>query len=206
MGGTSSNGGTSAVATYCTASSALFCDDFEDGNTTGWSVQSGTWGYVLSDTDGVCHGSVPGLTSIDSTATLTDQTVRAVVKAVTLPGSSSSYRMGVATRANSATVYYSYTIDGAGTLALKRGTSTIGNATGTCSDMSTLANPSVENELIMVVSGVIGSIRIRTYLNGTLEHDCITTSSSAQASGAAGLLVIGSGTVVDFDDVTVTSP
>jgi hypothetical protein len=57
-----------------------------------------------------------------------------------------------------------------------------------------------------VIAGAPGSIRITTYLDGVLQHNCTTTATSVPASGSIGVLTYGAGTVAMFDNVTASSP
>jgi hypothetical protein len=48
-------------------------------------------------------------------------------------------------------------------------------------------------------------VRLRSYVNGVLFHDCTTTSSTV-GGGTAGLISYGSNTRAEFDDIVVTTP
>jgi hypothetical protein len=49
------------------------------------------------------------------------------------------------------------------------------------------------------------TVHLRTFLDGTLVHDCTSTSDTVVA-GTAGTYVYGSNTIVEFDDVKVSTP
>ena len=55
------------------------------------------------------------------------------------------------------------------------------------------------------VAGTGNNVVITTYFDGTLIHDCHTTSATLP-SGAIGTYVYGPNTIAEFDDVRVSVP
>jgi pectate lyase len=183
----------------------VFCDDFEDGNATGWATTGGSWS-VISDQSYVYAG---GSGSYNATAGpgWGDQTVEARMKILQFGGSGSSYRAGVVARNAQGSNFYTLSLDAAGDLRLLRGSSSPSGASGTCdaapSGVSPVTNTWVK--LKVAVSGSGSSVRIRSWMNDGMVHDCTTTSSTIP-TGNAGVMSYGSSTRAEFDDFRVSSP
>ncbi len=192
---------TAGATASCTG--FAFCDDFEDGNSTGWTPSGGTW-TVVTDGSSVYSGGLGSFFSTAGAAT-GDQTVQARMKVLAL-NSGSSYRAGIVARFASSSNYYTVVIDGAGDVRLMKGSSSVSGASGTCaaepSGLSSVVGSWVT--LRLKVSGS-SSVHIQSWLNGDVVHDCTTTSGTV-ASGAFGVLTYGTGSRAAFDDVQVSTP
>jgi hypothetical protein len=209
--GSTGDGGTSAGGGGSTCEAGfLFCDDFEDGDATGWTT-SGTWSVTTdaasSGTTYVYRGGGSGTqtATADPTSASADLTVEADMKA-TFTGSGSSYRAGILVRYVSSSSFFTLSIDEAGALTLRSGSSSVSSASGVCDTREPGVDPRAWNTYKIVVQGAPGAVRLTTYVNGVLQHDCTTRATGAPASGPAGLLAYGSGTVATFDNVKVSSP
>lgn len=200
-GGGSGTGGSSAMC----ATGIAFCDDFEDHNATGWTKSGGTWTVVDDGGDWVYEGSAASEEAYAGDVGWTDQTVQANVKVISFGGTSDSYRAGILARRSGASSFYVFALGADGNLTLRKSTSTPSGASGTCGPLAAGIASSGWFTLKMTISGAVGAVQIRTYLNGTLKHDCLTSSSTV-ASGQAGVLTYGSNTIAHFDDVSVTTP
>jgi hypothetical protein len=75
---------------------------------------------------------------------------------------------------------------------------------GTCGKIDGSLTAGSWHTLKLVVSGA-GTVRIQTFLDGAPVHDCTSTSGAIPA-GAAGAYVHGANTIVEFDDVKVSTP
>jgi pectate lyase len=184
----------------------VFCDDFEDGNASGWTTAGGSWA-VLSDPTFVYAGGSGSYVSTAGVASWADQTVQARMKILQFGGTGSSYRAGILARYGQSTNYYTLAIDAVGDVRLLRGTSTPSGAAGTCNAVAS-GLPAVTNawlDLKIQVSGPAGNVRIRTWVNASPVHDCTTTSSTLGA-GNAGVMTYGSSTRAEFDDFRVSTP
>ncbi|HWA71689.1 MAG TPA: hypothetical protein VG937_05135 [Polyangiaceae bacterium] len=195
----SCGGGTSGG---CAVPNSVLCDDFEDGSADGWTA-TGTWAIV---TDGSRAYQTP-LGSAQATAQTSwgDQSVEARVKALAFGGSGSSYRVGILARYSGSSNYYALAVDGAFDLRILRGTSAPSGTTGTCNPIPSGLKLGAWFSLKLVVSGASSGVRLRSYVNGTLFHDCTTTSSTV-GGGTVGLSSYGSNTRAEFDDLVVTTP
>jgi pectate lyase len=199
-GGTGGTGGSHCLANY------VFCDDFEDGDAAGWNPGGGTWAIVVDGTNHAYQGAGSSQESVvNATATLADQTVRADIKVVTFGGTGSAYRAGIIARYASPSNFYTLSIDQAGALHLYKSTSVPSSSSGTCGAIASGVDPLAWHTYQIVVAGTPGSIRITTYLDGVLRHDCTTTSTSVPAAGPIGVVTYGA-TVAMFDNVTASSP
>jgi hypothetical protein len=200
-GGTTGTGGT-GCAGYA------FCDDFEDGDTAGWTPSGGTWS-VISDGSKVYQGGNGNSMSLAGPSTWTDQTITARVKVVQWGGTSTSYRAGIVARATDPSNLYVFAIDASGALRLLKGTSSPSGtgASGTCGKV-TPAPAAVAGTwytMQMKVVGTGNNVLITTFLDGVPVHDC-QTSVGTLPSGRAGTYIYGPNTIVEFDDVKVLIP
>ena len=125
-----------------------FCDDFEDGDTVGWTPNGGTWS-VITDGSRVYQGGNGNSFSLAGQPAWTDQTITARVKVTQWGGTSTSYRAGIVARATDASNQYVFAIDASGALRLLKGTSSPSGtgATGTCGKV-TPAPPAAAGHLV----------------------------------------------------------
>jgi hypothetical protein len=200
-GGTTGTGG-AGCAGYA------FCDDFEDGDTVGWTPNGGTWS-VITDGSRVYQGGNGNSFSLAGQATWTDQTITARVKVTQWGGTSTSYRAGIVARATDASNLYVFAIDASGALRLLKGTSSPSGtgATGTCGKVtpSPLAAAGTWYTMQMKIAGTGANVLITTFFNGTPIHDC-QTSVATLPSGPAGTYIYGPNTIAVFDDVKISTP
>lgn len=199
------SGGSSGGGSATCANGVAFCDDFEDHNANGWTKSGGTWTVVDDGGDWVYEGSASSEEAYAGDAAWTDQTVQANVKVMAFGGTSDSYRAGIMARRSGASSFYVFALGADGNLSLRKSTSTPSGASGTCGAVAAGIDGKSWFTLKMTISGAAGAVQIRTYLNGALKHDCLTSSSTV-AAGQAGVLTYGSSTVAHFDDVSVTTP
>ena len=188
----------------------VFCDDFEDGDTVGWTPSGGTWS-VITDGSRVYQGGNGSSMSLAGSASLTDQTVTARVKVLQFGGTSTSYRAGIVARATSTSNLYVFAIDASGALRLLKGTSspspTGDGASGTCGKVTPdpVATTNTWYTMQIKVVGTGANVLITTFLNGTMIHDCQTSVGTLPA-GPAGTYIYGPNTIAEFDDVRVSTP
>jgi hypothetical protein len=209
-GGTGGTAGTTGTGgrggTGCTG--YAFCDDFEDGDTAGWTPNGGTWS-VITDGSRVYQGGNGNSFSVAGQPTWTDQTITARVKVTQWGGTSTSYRAGIVARATDASNQYVFAIDASGALRLLKGTSSPSGtgATGTCGKVSPtpLATAGTWYTMQMKIVGTGNNVSLTTFFNGSPIHDCLT-SVGTLAAGPAGTYVYGPNTIVEFDDVKVSTP
>jgi hypothetical protein len=203
-GGTSGAGGSAGGGSVCDEGIA-FCDDFEDQNASGWTKSGGTWSVVADGGNWTYEGGNGSEEAYAGDTSWTDQTVQAKVKVINFGGTSDSYRAGIMARHSGGSSFYVFALGGDGNLTLRKSTSTPSGSSGTCGALAADIDAEDWFTLKMTVSGAASSVRIRTYVDDVLKHDCMTTSSTV-ANGRAGVLTYGSNTVARFDDVSVTTP
>jgi hypothetical protein len=202
-GGGGGSGGSSG-GSVCAQSGFAFCDDFEDGNASGWLPSGGTW-TVTTDGSFVYQGGNGSFQSTAGSTAWTDVSLVAKMKVIAFGGSSASYRAGLVARYNGSANYYVVALDATGNLVLLRGMSAISGATGTCGAQAVGATVGAWHTLRLDVTGPAGNVTLKTYFDGALEQSCVTTSTTS-ASGEIALVTNGSGTTASFDDVRVTVP
>jgi pectate lyase len=204
-GGTTGAGGSSGGAGGAVGACPghAFCDDFEDGDAAGWTPIGGTWA-VVADGSSVYRGANGSGNAIAGSAAWTDQTVEARVKVVQFGNDKAGFRGGVIARYANATSYYVFLVDGTGALRVLKDNDTPSGHTGSCAKIDANLTPGSWHTLKLAVSGST-SVRLQTFLDGAPVHDCTTTSGTV-AAGSAGAYVYGSNTIVEFDDVTVSTP
>jgi pectate lyase len=138
----------------------VFCDDYEDGNASGWTTTGGSWS-VLTDSGYVYAGGSGSYSSTAGLSTWTDQTVQARVKILAFGGTSSSYRAGIVARFAQSTNYYALSVDATGAVRLLRGTSSPSGATGACAATpSGLPRSRTLDHLKITVSGPSASVHV----------------------------------------------
>ncbi len=127
------------------------------------------------------------------------------IKLVAFGGVSASYRAGLMARYNGSVNDYVVALDATGNWVLLRGMSAVSGATGTCGALAVGATIGTWHTLRLDVTGPAGDVSLKTYFDGTLEHSCVTTSTTS-ANGEIALVTVGTGTKASFDDVRVTLP
>ncbi|GAA1031737.1 hypothetical protein GCM10009557_27970 [Virgisporangium ochraceum] len=176
-----------AILITGTASAApLFTDDFEDGNTTGWTRSGGSWS-VVTDGSRVFRQSS---TSSDARAlagqgSWTDYAAQARVKPLAYNGNA----VGVIARASSSTNYYGFSVNGSQGRLLKR-------VNGTVTTIATGAVSVPANAWATLRLEAAGST-LRGFVNGSLV---VSGADSTFTSGRLGVLATSAS--ASFDDVT----
>jgi len=199
-GGAAGAGGRGGSGGNCPGA---FCDDFEDGDAIGWTPIGGTWS-VIGDGGSVYRGANGSGNAIAGSASWTDQTVEARVKVVQFGNTKPGFRAGVIARYANATSFYVFLYDGGGSLRLLKDGDLPPSHAGACAKIDANLTAGSWHTLRLSVSGST-TVRLQTFLDGTPIHDCTTTSGTVPA-GAAGAYVYGSNTIVEFDDVRVSTP
>ena len=139
-----------------------FCDDFEDGNTVGWTPSGGTWS-VITDGSRVYQG---GNGNVDVARRIRrpgrTRPLTARVKVLQFGGTSTSYRAGIVARATDTSNLYVFAIDASGALRLLKGTSSPSGtgATGTCGKVTPSPAAAVNTWYTMQIK-VVGHRRQR---------------------------------------------
>jgi pectate lyase len=184
--------GATAIGMANAYAAPLFSDDFEDGNSTGWSTSGGSWS-VTTDGSRVLRQSG---TSADARAragssSWTDYTTTARVKPTAFNGSNRF--VAVLARAQSNTSYYYLALRTNNTVELKKLVS------GSSTTLASASVPVALNTwytLSLTVSG--------TTLTGTVNGGSRLTATDSQfRSGGIGLATFYAS--ASFDDVAVTN-
>ncbi|GIF24367.1 pectate lyase [Actinoplanes tereljensis] len=173
------------------ATDAGFSDNFEDGDTAGWSKSGGTWS-VVSDGSKVLKQTKTGATLARQFAGLTDwadYTVQARVEPLSV--AADGYAAIVA-RSTSATSFYRLAVTGTNKVRLesvKSGTATV------LSEAALTVTAGTTYTLGLSVNG--------STLSGSVNGaSVVTASATAFAKGRIGLQTYGAS--AQFDDVSVT--
>jgi hypothetical protein len=170
----------------------LFSDNFEDGNSTGWTTSGGTWSV---GTDGSLAFRQSATTldarALAGSSSWTDYLVQARVKPTAFNGTNRF--VAVLARAQSATSYYYVAVRSNNTVELKKLT----NGTGTTLRSAALT---VSINTWYTVGLEVNGSTLRAFVNGTLVA---TATDTAYAAGTAGLATFYA--TASFDDVVVSS-
>ncbi|GIJ60835.1 pectate lyase family protein [Virgisporangium aurantiacum] len=179
------------VGTGSSASAAtLFSDNFDDGNSAGWTTAGGSWS-VVTDGSGVLRqaGTSSDARARAGTASWTDYAVTARVRPTAFNGSNRF--VAVLARAQSNTSYYYLALRSNNTVELKK----LVNGSST-----TLATASVT-----VTVGTWYTLRLEvsgTSLRGTVNGGAATSATDSQfGSGQIGVATFNA--TASFDDVVV---
>lgn len=168
----------------------LFSDNFEDGNSTGWTTSGGTW-TVAADGSQVLRqaGTSSDARARAGSTAWTDYTVTAKVRPTAFSGSNRF--AAVLARAQSATSYYYVALRSNNTVELKK----LVNGTAT-----TLATTSVTVSAgsTYTVSLQVAGSALRSTVNGGAALTATDTTFTAGGVGVATFY-----TAANFDDVSV---
>ncbi|HYH03933.1 MAG TPA: right-handed parallel beta-helix repeat-containing protein, partial [Bacillota bacterium] len=170
----------------------LFSDNFDDGNSSGWTVQSGTWSVVQDSGSYVFYQS--GMSegrAAAGTASWTNYAVEAKVKVDNFNGSNRAY---VCARYKDGNNYYAASLynSSGGKLEIRK------KVNGSSSTLTSKSYPLTTGTWYTVKLEVNGT-SLKMYVNGTLQ---LSASESSLTSGGIGLIAFK--TVTKFDAVTVT--
>ena len=180
----------------------LFYDDFEDSNTDGWTVQSGTWNIHNDSGNNVYSGTATGdeqITYAPSTAACTDFIFEVKVKAV-----NNSTHYGMIFRGDGTGKHYGFYLNA---IPITEGKYYFGYWDGTTynpivpwtSSGGAYTDANVWNSLKVEANGT----NFKLYINGILVN---TVSDTRLESGYVGLVVdryYGNSQNSYFDDVKV---
>jgi exo-poly-alpha-galacturonosidase len=186
---------------------ATFSDDFEDGNSSGWSAATASEWTVVTD------GSIKALERNVTTASYNDmigpamssadQDIEFKVKVNAFSSSSSSYLAGVYARhsgiqsGTGANAYYAV-VRGGGSIAIDR---RYNGSLTTLTSVGASLTTGTWNTIRFTVTGS-NPVTLSMYLNGVLKKTYSDTGSSVVT--AAGKLAFGTyGANAEFDYVTV---
>ena len=163
----------------------------------------GAWS-VVSDGGSVYRGASGSGNSTAGSASWTDQTVEARVKVAQFGNTKRrlSRRRDRALRERD--VVLRLPDDGNGALRLLANDDMPSGRTGTCGKIDANLSAGSWHTFRLRVSGA-ASVRLQTFLDGTAIHDCTSTSGTIPA-GAVGTYVYGANTIVEFDDLKVSTP
>jgi hypothetical protein len=177
------------------AGQALLADDFEDGNSTGWTQNGGSWDVIVDGTKMYHQYDTNAATTARSTAgssAWTDQVVEADLKPLVFE--TSGRWLGIMARYVDVNNYYYLKLAGPNVIELKK------LSMNTPITLATATLAVNQGTTYAVKLEVIGT-SLRAYVNG---HLAARASDSQFPSGSAGVMTYG--TTAEFDDVLVTAP
>jgi pectate lyase len=183
--------GVAAVSMSDAYAATLFSDDFEDGNSTGWSASGGSWS-VATDGSRVLRqsGTSSDARSRAGASTWTDYTVTARVKPTAFSGSNRF--VAVLARAQSNTSYYYLALRSNNTVELKK---LVGGSSTTLATAALTVSAGSWYTVSLAVSG--------SSLTGTVNGGTRLTATDTQfRTGGIGVATFYA--AASFDDVTVT--
>ena len=168
-----------------------FSDDFEDGNSTGWTIVSGSWGVIADGSEVYKQTSTGGEgLAVAGDPTWTDYSVQANIKLYDLNTLAAS---GIIARYTDNNNYYMLRLHQSGQLQLYR------KLAGTFAQIGS-ANVSVATNTTYTLKLTVAGNQLTGYLNGNL---LISTIDSYLPNGE-----IGARTYIQtasFDDFTATA-
>ena len=170
----------------------LLSDDFEDGNSTGWTTSGGSWS-VATDGSRVFHQSSTSgnAKAFVGSTSWSSQTVQARVKAISFVGSSEY--VAVLARVQNSSNYYYLSLRDANKIELKK---VLSGSTTTLASVDYTVSTGVWYTVRLDAQGSA----LRGYVNGA---QVISASDSSIAAGQAGVATYNGS--ASFDDVLVTS-
>ncbi len=168
----------------------LFSDDFEDGNSSGWSTSNGSWS-VVTDGNKVYKQSGTSTTAqaYSGTSSWANYSAQARAKALAFNGTDRYF--GVCARFQSSSNYYFVTLSNTNKLDIRK---KVGGAITSIASKAYTVAAGTWYTLKLVVNGS----SIQAYVNGVQE---LAASDSSLATGRVGLMSYN--TSAEFDEVIV---
>ncbi|GIF66779.1 hypothetical protein Ais01nite_48140 [Asanoa ishikariensis] len=174
------------------SAATLFSDDFEDGNSSGWTTNGGSWSVTADGSRVLRQSSTSSdARALAGTASWTDYAVQARVRPVAFNGSNRF--VAVLARVQSSTSYYYLALRSNNTVELKK---LVGGSSTTLDTASVGVSAGSFYTLRLEVAGST----LRGYVNGALLAEA---SDSQWSSGRVGVATFY--TSASFDDVAVTT-
>jgi hypothetical protein len=175
------------------SSTASFTDDFEDGNSTGWSIQKSSWAVITDGTNHVYYkkGTDEGRVKRGDN-TWTNYSVEAKVNVDNFNGSNKAMVCGRYTDGNN---YYAVAISNTDNGAVQ----IIKKVKGSSTILKSASLPISTGTWYTLKLDMNGST-LNAYVNGALK---LTATDSSIAAGAVGLVAFKSTT--KYDDVVVSN-
>jgi hypothetical protein len=169
---------------------ALFGDDFEDGNSSGWSTSNGSWS-VVTDGSKVYKQSGTSTTAhaYNGTAGWTAYSVQARAKALSFNGSGRYF--GILARYQSSSNYYLLALSNAGTLEICK------KVGGTVTVLASKTY-SVATGTWYTLKLTVNGSSLQGYVNGALE---LSATDSSLIAGKIGCTAYYAS--AEFDDIRV---
>ncbi len=172
-------------------SSTLLSDDFQDGNSSGWTTSGGSWSVVSDGSLAYRQSSTSGnAQALAGSTGWTDQSVQARVKPIAFAGGSEF--VAVLARVQNSSNYYYATLRNANKVEIKK---TVAGSAKVLASASFTVNTGTWYTLRLEAQGTT----LRAFVNGT---QYLSISDSQFASGQAGLATYNGS--ASFDDVLVT--
>ncbi len=179
------------MAHHTIQAATLLTDDFEDGNSTGWSTSGGSWSVVTDGNKVYKQSSTSATThAYTGTASWANYAIQARAKALSFNGTDRIF--GLCGRFQSSSNYYYMTLSNANKLELRKKIS--GNITVLATKSFT-----VQTGTWYTLKLDLTGTTIQAYVNGNLE---LTATDSSIAAGKVGFTTLN--TSAEFDDVSVT--
>ncbi|HYH02685.1 MAG TPA: LamG-like jellyroll fold domain-containing protein, partial [Bacillota bacterium] len=168
----------------------LFSDNFDDGNSSGWTTQNGAWSVVQDSGSYVFYQSSTGEgRAWTGSSSWTNYAVEAKVKVDNFNGSNRAY---VCARMKDGNNYYAASLVGGGKLEIRK------KVSGSTSTLVS-KNYSLSTGTWYKVKLEVNGTSLKMYVNDALQLSA--TDSSISAGGVG---VIGYKAVCKFDDVVVS--
>ena len=175
------------VSAYVSAAT-LFSDNFDDGNSSGWTTQNGSWSVVQDSGSYVFYQSSTSEGRAWVNGSWSNCTVEAKVKVDNFNGSNRAF---VCARMKDGNNYYAASLVGGGKLEIRKKVS---------GSSSTLASKSysLSTGTWYTVKLEVNGSSIKMYVNGTQQ---LSATDSSLSSGGAGLIAYK--VVAKYDNVVV---
>ncbi len=168
----------------------VFSDDFEDGNSNGWSTSGGSWSVVTDGTKVYKQSGTSATTlSYTGTASWSNYTVQARVKPLSFNGTDRI--VGLAARVQSSSNYYFLSLSNSNKLEIRK------KAGGTVSTLATKTY-TVQTGIWYTLKLDLNGTTIQASVNGNPE---LTVADASFATGKVGFNTVNAS--AEFDDINV---
>jgi pectate disaccharide-lyase len=170
---------------------AIFSDDFEDGNSTGWSTNGGSWSVVTDGTKVLKQSSTSATAcAYTGTATWADYAVQATVKPVSFNGTDKT--IALIARFQTTSNFYFVKLSNANTLSIQK-------RSGGNNSILSSKTYTVQTGSSYILTFVVNGSSLFAYVNDTLE---LSASDATFTTGKIGVYAVNAS--AEFDDVIVS--
>lgn len=168
----------------------IFSDDFEDGNSTGWSTNGGSWSVVTDGTKVLKQSSTSATAyAYTGTSTWADYAVQATVKPLSFNGTDKT--IALIARFQTTSNFYFVKLSNANTLSIQK-------RSGGSNSILSSKTYTVQTGTSYTIAFAVSGSTLSAYVNDILE---LSVTDTAFAAGKIGVYAVNAS--AEFDNIAV---